>query len=90
MPKLQLEPSDFLGVGEYDEHTLVDDLLDSDSEDEEREKEEEILLKPEELVTLSGGLRSMRSKTGKQNQQNAIDPELQSLFLELEGLQASP
>ena len=29
-------------------------------------------------------------KTTKQNQQNLFDPELQSLFLELESLQASP
>ena len=90
LPKLQLEPSDFLGGGEYEEHTLVDDLLESDSEDEGREEEAETLLKPEELVTLSGGLRSIKSKTAKPNQQNVIDPELQSLFLELESLQASP
>ena len=90
LPKLQLEPSDFPGVGEYEEHTLVDDLLESDSEDEGREEEAETLLKPEELVTLSGGLRSIKSKTAKQNQQNVIDPELQSLFLELESLEASP
>ena len=90
LPKLQLEPSDFPGVAEYEEHTLVDDLLESDSEDEGREEEAETLLKPEELVTLSGGLRSIKSKTAKQNQQNVIDPELQSLFLELESLEASP
>ena len=90
LPKLQLEPSDFPGVGEFEEHTLVDDLLESDSEDEGRKEEADTLLKPEELVTLCGGLRSIKSKNVKPSQQNVIDPELQSLFLELESLEASP
>ena len=89
LPKLHLDPTDLFGLCEFEDQSLVDDLLETDSEDEGKEEETETLLKPEDLVTMGVGLRSRKPKTAK-HQQNAIDPELQNIFLELESLQGSP
>ena len=87
LPKLQC--TDLFGLCEFEDQSLVNDLLETDSEDEGKEEEAETLLKPEDLVTMGVGLRSRKPKTAK-HQQNAIDPELQNIFLELESLQGSP
>ena len=86
LPKLQLEPHDLPDLDICGEDTLVNDLLESDSEDEGKEENMEILLKPEELLTI----RSLESEPKKTMRRNLDDPELQNLFLELESLQSSP
>ena len=85
----KLQCTDLFGLCEFEDQSLVNDLLETDSEDEGKEEEAETLLKPEDLVTMGVGLRSRKPKTAK-HQQNAIDPELQNIFLELESLQGSP
>ena len=86
LPKLQLEPHDLPDLDICGEDTLVNDLLESDSEDEGKVDNVDILLKPEELLTT----RSLKPETKKTMRRNLDDPELQNLFLELESLQSSP